>query len=406
MNSQLLYGSIPTEVGQLNRLRGLFLGYNALTGTIPTEIGKITRLKDLDLSNNKNVISKVGDDGAVVPIPVGDGLFGTIPSEIINLSSLSKLELYINSITGSIPNKIGALSALTRLAIGGNLLTGTIPTTVAELPGLNFLGLSYNLLTGTIPTELGLLTAQQGIPVIFNLDYNQLTGSVPSELRSNISNTVLTIYGNNLSNLVPVDGSVICKSEAAELYALYSVNTGEHYCDCSSNCFVDPSSFDPNNCACEEGQACCTKALSEATECILCEYGISNPWYIPDNHDNWESENCYNVANYIRNQTEMYGNKEVCDVMRSYFANGYKCFCNMEKLPECIVCEHGVSNPDHIPNHSNNELGLTCEKLATHNYGAEDVCNGTKTVVTNDFGCICNEGSAADTTTSDNGVEV
>ena len=79
----------------------------------------------------------------------------------------------------------------------------------------------------------------------FPIGYNDLTGSVPSELFDN-NYTTFDLYGNQLSDLTPVDGKVVCSAEE-----------GEHYCDCGNDC-MEAMEWEMNQCACEEGQSCCT----------------------------------------------------------------------------------------------------------------------------------------------------
>ena len=78
-----LTGTIPPEVGNLNRLRGLSLGKNQLTGTIPSELGGLAGLKLLDLRDNQ--------------------LIGSIPQALGNLTRLYSLELNGNQLTGCVP---------------------------------------------------------------------------------------------------------------------------------------------------------------------------------------------------------------------------------------------------------------------------------------------------------------
>lgn len=64
-----LTGTIPTELGQLERLQVLRLDTNSLTGNIPAEIGSITTLSDLYVNGNS-------------------GMSGTLPSALTNLRRL------------------------------------------------------------------------------------------------------------------------------------------------------------------------------------------------------------------------------------------------------------------------------------------------------------------------------
>eukprot|EP00533_Pseudo-nitzschia_delicatissima_P004719 CAMPEP_0116095296 /NCGR_PEP_ID=MMETSP0327-20121206/9587_1 /TAXON_ID=44447 /ORGANISM="Pseudo-nitzschia delicatissima, Strain B596" /LENGTH=77 /DNA_ID=CAMNT_0003586953 /DNA_START=339 /DNA_END=572 /DNA_ORIENTATION=- len=47
-----LTGTIPTEIGLLTSLTGLYLVYNDLTGNIPSEIGLLKNLKYLKTYRN------------------------------------------------------------------------------------------------------------------------------------------------------------------------------------------------------------------------------------------------------------------------------------------------------------------------------------------------------------------
>ncbi len=75
----------------------------------------------------------------------------------------------------------------------------------------------------------------------------------------------LGVYGNRLSNLTDVEGSVVC-----------STSEGEHYCNCENHC-VTTVVGEPDRCACADGQACCQELLEEFQECIICSDGFEEP---------------------------------------------------------------------------------------------------------------------------------
>ena len=60
-------------------------------------------------------------------------LTGEIPSEIGNLTNLTRLSLNRNQLTGSIPPEIGNLTNLTLLSLYDNQLTGEIPESICDL---------------------------------------------------------------------------------------------------------------------------------------------------------------------------------------------------------------------------------------------------------------------------------
>ena len=104
------------------------------------------------------------------------GLTGSIPPEIGNLTSLTSLYLYNNKLTGEIPPEIGNLTNLTRLSLKSNRLIGEIPSSIGNLTNLIHLTLFKNQLTGEIPQEVCDLIESN------NLDMNNI------------------LYGNNLTN--------------------------------------------------------------------------------------------------------------------------------------------------------------------------------------------------------------
>ncbi|XP_017979592.1 PREDICTED: receptor-like protein 12 [Theobroma cacao] len=82
-SSNLFYGQIPKELGELISLQALNFSNNHLIGPIPTSFGKMVALESLDLSSNK--------------------LGGRIPSQLTKLTFLAVLNLSQNALTGPIP---------------------------------------------------------------------------------------------------------------------------------------------------------------------------------------------------------------------------------------------------------------------------------------------------------------
>ena len=177
-NNQLT-GSIPSELGNLVNLWGLFIYSNNLTGPIPPELGNLTSLGILNLSFNN--------------------LTGSIPSELGNLVNLRRLIIYINNLTGPIPPELGNLTNLETLNLSSNNLTGSIPSELGNLTNLETLNLPFNNLTGSIPSELGNLTNLE----ILNLNDNNLTGSIPPELGNLTNLEILNLNDNNLTGSIP-----------------------------------------------------------------------------------------------------------------------------------------------------------------------------------------------------------
>ena len=132
-----LSGSIPPQLGQLEKLEWLRLSENQLSGSIPAELGTLQNLRELILPMNN--------------------LSGQIPPELGRLGNLRWLSLWENQLTGTIPSELGQLSNLVGLHASQNSLMGSIPAELGDLANLESLGLWGNELSGQIPPELGKL---------------------------------------------------------------------------------------------------------------------------------------------------------------------------------------------------------------------------------------------------------
>ena len=130
---------------------------------------------------------------------VGNGLNGTLPSELGNLANLTYLRLGANRLRGSIPSSLGNLASLEYLYLQANQLSGTIPSELGNLTNLRYLYLSNNQLSGTIPSSLGNLTGLTHL----TLYSNQLSGEIPPELGNLTGLKTLRIENNRLRGCVP-----------------------------------------------------------------------------------------------------------------------------------------------------------------------------------------------------------
>ena len=135
------YGVTTDADGRVTRVS---LYFNALSGTIPAELGSLDRLQYLYLADNT--------------------LTGAIPAELGDLANLQELYLHTNALSGAIPVALGNLANLQKLHLNANALSGTIPVELGNLANLQELYLWGNALSGAIPSELGNLGSPQ-VPV-------------------------------------------------------------------------------------------------------------------------------------------------------------------------------------------------------------------------------------------------
>ena len=174
-----LVGRIPSELGDLSGLAGLFMHQNQLSGGIPASLGSLSNLTWLVFHTNQ--------------------LSGRVPSELGNLSNLAILSLGYNQLSGGIPTELGTLTQLRNLTLRGNRLSGLVPTGLGRLSNLGGLYLDGNQLSGQIPSQLGNLSNLEHL----HLNHNRLSGAIPAQL-GNLSNLTWVLFsGNQLTGCIP-----------------------------------------------------------------------------------------------------------------------------------------------------------------------------------------------------------
>lgn len=130
-----LTGTLPTELGLMNKMNWLDLSENAFTGTIPTQLDAMTNL-------NKLLVHQTGG-GFTGKLP----LFNKFPK-------LRDLSLDYNKFTGVIPPQfLQGVANKTRhitVSITNNLLTGIVPATLDNFVSMD-IRLEENRFTGVDP---------------------------------------------------------------------------------------------------------------------------------------------------------------------------------------------------------------------------------------------------------------
>ena len=183
---------------------GLELPERGLRGTIPPELINLSSLRLLNLRHNDLTGNIPPDVGNLVDLEVlnltDNFIEGAIPSEILGLSNLTRLQLGGNLIEGQLPAELGDLTALTHLELDRNRITGGIPSELGNLTNLRVLSLALNRLSGEIPRELGRLS---NLEVLWLAGCSRLSGRIPSELGDIDSLRVLDVAGNVLTGEIP-----------------------------------------------------------------------------------------------------------------------------------------------------------------------------------------------------------
>ncbi|GLJ50991.1 hypothetical protein SUGI_1085910 [Cryptomeria japonica] len=208
LGSNRLEGTIPSEIGQLQRLGLLSLSRNKLSGRIPDSLGSLEALRRLFLSHNELSgeipLSLRGCKNLELLDLSSNELRGSIPGEV--LTSLKNLQFYLNlswnALEGSLPPEVGNIAMVQSIDILGNKLDGGIPEALGSCTGLISLNLSNNALQDTIPEAFSNLRYL----VDLDLSSNVLSGQIPELLKKLEFLRYLNLSFNIVTGEVPKGG--------------------------------------------------------------------------------------------------------------------------------------------------------------------------------------------------------
>ncbi|KAL8241392.1 hypothetical protein R6Q59_014747 [Mikania micrantha] len=171
LSSNMLDGVIPSSLGNCRNLLALILYGNKLSGKIPTQLLQVSSLSIiLDLSKNNLFGSLPTEVGYLDKLTILDlsenNLSGAIPISLGDCGSLLGLSLKGNLFQGVIPQSLSSLKALMALDISYNKLSGQIPKFLEHVK-LEYLDLSYNEFEGEIPM-VGVFSDESALSVVGN----------------------------------------------------------------------------------------------------------------------------------------------------------------------------------------------------------------------------------------------
>ena len=260
-----LTGQLPSQLGDLSRMRGLRIGGNPLTGRLPLSLARLplhelhyedTQLcapAEADFQTWVNAVASHQGTG-VECTPVSDrdvletfyratngqdwidsenwltdaplnewyGVETDASGRVTGLQLAGQRDWGSGSwirhgLKGGIPPELTHLTQLTELDLSANELTGLLPPELGGLESLKSLDLNENDLTGSLPPELGGLASLESL----DLSGNSFSGPIPSELASLESLRSLDLDFNRLTGPIP--------SELANLESMTLLSLGSNY---------------------------------------------------------------------------------------------------------------------------------------------------------------------------------
>lgn len=199
LQSNLLSGSIPNSIANLDSLSILDISFNKLNDSLPTTWPP--NLQQLNLQNNL--------------------ITGPLPKFLP--ATLQKLQLFSNSITGSIPPEWVSCTALNFIYLQNNKLSGLLPTWLGQMSALLEIKLATNQFTGSFPAgfcgsnlykiDLTSNFLNGGINDIaltqctslfeFRVSMNAMGGPIPKTINNMTALNILYLDNNRFSGTFP-----------------------------------------------------------------------------------------------------------------------------------------------------------------------------------------------------------
>ncbi|XP_028057720.1 receptor-like protein 9DC3 [Camellia sinensis] len=222
---------ISSEFSRFTRLTHLNLSGSSFSGKVPIEVSFLSKLVSLDLSDNYDLrLEEPGFELLVQNLTkvrelnlYDVNISSVVSNSLLNLTSLTLLDLSLCGLPGKFPDGIFHLPHLNELSISDNLaLTGYFPEFINSSSPLQYLDLSFTNFSGELPDSIGNLkslkvlhasdckiygsipTSLGNLTEMTDLDigYNNFTGMLPSSL-SNLGNLVqLGVSGNNFEGII------------------------------------------------------------------------------------------------------------------------------------------------------------------------------------------------------------
>ncbi|KAL6140277.1 hypothetical protein ACLB2K_058577 [Fragaria x ananassa] len=197
------FSEIPSRLGHdLTSLTYLNLSTSSFSGQIPSEMSYLSKLSALDLSSNYENHLKMPNFRSLVQ----------------NLTNIKQLHLSLVEISSTVPSTLVNLSSLTSLRLQACNLEGNFPVGIFHLPNLQVLDLAYNNnLTGYFPEDLNMSSPLKTL----NLPSTNFSGHLPDSIGNLRALNLLNISSCHFYPLVPSSLSNLTQLNLLDLSSFY-----------------------------------------------------------------------------------------------------------------------------------------------------------------------------------------
>lgn len=202
-------GTLPAELGDLDKLRRLTITSSNLSGAIPAEIYKLSNLVYFEVNNNSALEGNIADIVKAFPkleylnVLSCSKITGVVPAEIGKMKNLFRLYLSGTGISGDIPAELGECTALAQFGVFNTKIT-SLPDIFDKLPHINIiLAQQCTEITHGLPKSLAKIDTDAAT-ISVQLHSCNFTGGIPQEWENLPAKLgQLQIHTNQLKGVVP-----------------------------------------------------------------------------------------------------------------------------------------------------------------------------------------------------------
>ena len=187
----------------LEKLKNLDISGNTLSGQVPVHLMAKPDIEVMDVSHNflTSFPDTIPANSTLRFLTIHDNPFDSqpFPASIVNLKTLTHLDISSTGFTGTMPIDVAQLTFLRYLFMADTSFDpGPIPDGYQYLQQLRDFSLKASSRTGTIPLWIEDLDRM----VLLDLDSNELTGSIPEIIYDMLSLEFLLLNRNMYSRMV------------------------------------------------------------------------------------------------------------------------------------------------------------------------------------------------------------